>query len=182
MAQNENHLIWLDMEMTGLEPEKERIIELACVVTDQNLETVAQGPVLVIHQSDALLDAMDTWNKATHSKSGLIDKVKASTLTEQEAQIQMIEFLKQYVSAGKSPLCGNSVHQDRRFMFAYMPKLEQFFHYRNLDVSSVKELAKRWRPEIMSGLKKNASHLAMDDIRDSIAELKYYRQYFFIMN
>ena len=178
MAQNENHLIWLDMEMTGLEPEKERIIELACVVTDQNLETVAQGPVLVIHQSDALLDAMDTWNKATHSKSGLIDKVKASTLKEQEAQIQMIEFLKQYVPAGKSPLCGNSVHQDRRFMFAYMPKLEQFFHYRNLDVSTLKELAKRWRPDVLKSFEKNSKHEALSDIYDSINELKHYREHF----
>jgi oligoribonuclease len=178
MAQNETHLVWLDMEMTGLEPDKERIIELACVVTDQNLEAVAESPVMVVHQADAVLNAMDAWNKGTHGKSGLIDKVKASTLDEETAQTQMVAFLRQYVPSGKSPLCGNSVHQDRRFMFKYMPRLEEFFHYRNLDVSTLKELAKRWRPDVYKSFEKNSKHQALDDIYDSISELKHYREHF----
>ncbi len=178
MAQNETHLVWLDMEMTGLEPDKERIIELACVITDQNLETVAQSPVMVVHQPDTILNAMDAWNKGTHGKSGLIDKVKASTLDEETAQTQMVTFLRQYVPSGKSPLCGNSVHQDRRFMFQYMPKLEAFFHYRNLDVSTLKELAKRWRPDVYKSFDKNSKHQALGDIYDSISELKHYREHF----
>ncbi|MGP1615866.1 MAG: oligoribonuclease, partial [Pollutimonas bauzanensis] len=145
MAVNEQRLVWLDMEMTGLDPEKERIIEVAVVITEPDLTFVAEGPVLVIHQSDELLDAMDKWNQSTHGKSGLIDKVKASTLTEAQAEEQLLDFLAQYVPAGKSPMCGNTIGQDRRFMVKYMPRLEAFFHYRNLDVSTLKELARRWR-------------------------------------
>ena len=148
MAQeNNNHLIWLDMEMTGLSPENDRILEVALVVTDSDLNTLAEAPVLVVHQSDAVLDGMDNWNKGTHGKSGLIDKVKASTLGDADVEAQMIEFLKQHVGAGKSPMCGNSICQDRRFMANYMPKLEAYFHYRNLDVSTLKELARRWQPQ-----------------------------------
>ncbi len=178
MALNENHLVWLDMEMTGLDPERERIIEVAVVVTDANLEVVAEGPVLVVHQSNELLDAMDNWNQATHSKSGLIEKVKASTLTEAAAEAQLLEFLRQYVPAGKSPLCGNTISQDRRFMERYMPELEAFFHYRNLDVSTLKELARRWRPEIYRGFVKQSKHEALADVYESIDELKYYREHF----
>ncbi len=178
MVLNENHLVWLDMEMTGLDPERERIIEVAVVVTDPHLETVAEGPVLVVHQSDALLDAMDNWNKSTHGKSGLIDKVRASTLSEDDAQAQLLDFLKQYVPAGKSPLCGNTIGQDRRFMVRYMPQLEAFFHYRNLDVSTLKELCRRWKPEIYKNFTKQSKHEALSDIYDSIEELKYYREHF----
>ncbi|MBX6318857.1 oligoribonuclease [Pigmentiphaga sp.] len=178
MALNENHLVWLDMEMTGLDPEKERIIEVAVVVTDSQLEVVAEGPVLVVHQPDALLDAMDAWNKATHGRSGLIDKVKASTLTETQAEDILLEFLSQHVPPGKSPLCGNTISQDRRFMVRYMPRLEAFFHYRNLDVSTLKELCRRWKPEIYKGFEKKSRHEALADIYESIAELKYYREHF----
>ncbi|MFA7680908.1 MAG: oligoribonuclease [Pigmentiphaga sp.] len=178
MALNENNLVWLDMEMTGLDPEKERIIEVAVVVTDLNLNTLAEGPVLVVHQSDALLGAMDAWNQSTHSRTGLIGKVKASTLSEAEAETQLLDFLTQYVPAGKSPLCGNSIGQDRRFMVKYMPRLEAFFHYRNLDVSTLKELCRRWQPEIYKGFVKKARHEALADIYDSIEELKYYREHF----
>jgi oligoribonuclease len=177
-ALNEFRLVWLDMEMTGLDPEKERIIEVAVVVTEPDLTIVAEGPVLVIHQPDALLDAMDSWNRSTHGKSGLTDKVKASTLTEAQAEDQLISFLAQYVPAGKSPLCGNTVSQDRRFMFNYMPKLEQFFHYRTVDVSTIKELARRWRPELLKGFEKRSKHEALADIYESIDELKYYRENF----
>lgn len=175
---NEFRLVWLDMEMTGLDPEKERIIEVAVVVTEPDLTIVAEGPVLVIHQQDSLLDAMDSWNRSTHGKSGLIDKVKASTLTEAQAEAQLIAFLAQHVPAGKSPLCGNTVSQDRRFMFNYMPKLEQFFHYRTVDVSTIKELARRWRPELLKGFEKRSKHEALADIYESIDELKYYRENF----
>lgn len=175
---NEFRLVWLDMEMTGLDPEKERIIEVAVVVTEPDLTIVAEGPVLVIHQPDALLDAMDSWNRSTHGKSGLTDKVKASTLTEAQAEDQLIAFLAQHVPAGKSPLCGNTVSQDRRFMFNYMPKLEQFFHYRTVDVSTIKELARRWRPELLKGFEKRSKHEALADIYESIDELKYYRETF----
>jgi oligoribonuclease len=178
VAQHEQRLVWLDMEMTGLEPEKERIIEVAVVVTEPDLTIVAEGPVLVIHQPDSLLDAMDSWNKSTHGKSGLIDKVKASTLTEAQAEQQLIAFLSQYVPAGKSPLCGNTISQDRRFMFKYMPELERFFHYRNLDVSTLKELARRWAPGIIKGFEKKSRHEALADIYESIDELKYYREHF----
>ena len=177
MPQDQNYLIWVDMEMTGLVPETDRIIEVAIVVTDANLNTIAEGPVLVVHQSDAVLDAMDAWNKSTHKKSGLIDKVKASTLEEGEVEIRMIEFLKEHVPASASPMCGNSICQDRRFMARGMPKLEAYFHYRNLDVSTLKELAKRWKPEIMSGMKKHGKHEALADIYESIEELKYYREH-----
>lgn len=175
---NEFRLVWLDMEMTGLDPERERIIEVAVVVTEPDLTVVAEGPVLVIHQPDSLLDAMDSWNRSTHSKSGLIDKVKASTMTEEQAQNELIAFLSQYVPAGKSPLCGNTVSQDRRFMFKYMPKLEQFFHYRTVDVSTLKELARRWKPELLKGFEKRSKHEALADIYESIDELKYYRDVF----
>ncbi len=178
MALNENHLVWLDMEMTGLDPERERIIEVAVVVTDAQLEVVAEGPVLVVHQSNELLEAMDKWNRSTHGKSGLIDKVKASTLTEAEAEQQLLDFLKPYVPAGKSPLCGNTISQDRRFMVRYMPQLEAFFHYRNLDVSTLKELARRWKPDIYRGFVKQSKHEALADIYESIDELKYYREHF----
>ncbi|GAA0505314.1 oligoribonuclease [Pigmentiphaga sp. GD03639] len=178
MALNENHLVWLDMEMTGLDPEKERIIEVAVVVTDAQLEVVAEGPVLVLHQSDELLDGMDNWNKATHGRSGLIDKVRASSLTEAQAEDELLAFLGQYVPAGKSPLCGNTISQDRRFMVRYMPRLEAFFHYRNLDVSTLKELCRRWKPEIYKGFEKKSRHEALADIYESIDELKYYREHF----
>ena len=163
------------MEMTGLLPESDCIIEVAIVVTDANLNTIAEGPVLVVHQPDSVLDGMDAWNKSTHRKSGLIDKVKASTLTEAQVEDQLIDFLKEYVPASTSPMCGNSICQDRRFMARSMPKLEAYFHYRNLDVSTLKELAKRWKPEIMSGMKKHGKHEALADIYESIEELKYYR-------
>lgn len=177
----DTHLVWLDMEMTGLEPEKERIIEVAFVVTDLHLNTLAEGPVLVIHQPDTVLDAMDNWNKGTHGKSGLIDKVKASTVTEWQAQEQILEFLKPLIPKGKIPLCGNTIHQDRRFMALYMPELNDFFHYRNIDVSTLKELAKRWRPEVYKSFKKQQKHTALADVYESIAELKHYREHFLNM-
>jgi oligoribonuclease len=180
MAQNSNNLIWVDMEMTGLNPDSDRIIEVALVITDSQLNTVAEGPVLVVHQPDAVLDAMDKWNKSTHSKSGLIGKIKASRLSETDVEAQMLEFLKQHVPAGVSPMCGNSICQDRRFMVRTMPQLEAYFHYRNLDVSTLKELAKRWKPEIAAGFTKDSKHEALSDIYDSIAELKHYRQHFII--
>ena len=166
------------MEMTGLIPENDRVIEVAIVVTDGNLNTIAEGPVLVVHQPDAVLDAMDAWNKSTHKKSGLIERVKASTLTDADVENQLIEFLKLHVPAGSSPMCGNSICQDRRFMARWLPKLEAYFHYRNLDVSTLKELAKRWKPAIMSGMKKHGKHEALADIYESIEELKYYREHF----
>ena len=179
MALNPTHLLWLDMEMTGLSPENDRIIELAIVVTDAELNTVAEGPVLVVHQPDELLNAMDNWNKSTHGKSGLIDKVKASQLLEAHAEAHMLAFVGQHVPARTSPMCGNSICQDRRFMARYMPQLEAFFHYRNLDVSTLKELAKRWRPGLAEGFKKSSRHEALADIYESIDELKYYREHFF---
>lgn len=178
MAVNDQRLVWLDMEMTGLDPEKERIIEVAVVVTEADLTFVAEGPVLVIHQSDALLEAMDKWNQSTHAKSGLIDKVKASTLTEAQAEEQMLAFLAQHVPAGKSPMCGNTIGQDRRFMVKYMPRLEEFFHYRNLDVSTLKELSLRWKPEVYKSFVKQSKHEALADIYESIEELKHYREHF----
>jgi len=178
MAQNQNHLVWLDMEMTGLSPDNDRIIEIAMVVTDAQLETVAEAPVLVVHQPDSVLDGMDNWNKSTHGKSGLIDKVKASTLAEAAVEAQMLAFLQEYVPARTSPMCGNSICQDRRFMARWMPKLEDYFHYRNLDVSTLKELARRWKPEVASGLKKHGKHEALADIYESIAEMRHYRDNF----
>lgn len=177
-ARNDMRLVWLDMEMTGLDPEKERIIEVAAVVTEPDLTVVAESPVLVVHQSDELLAAMDKWNTSTHGKSGLIDKVKASTLTEEQAEQQMLAFLAQHVAPGKSPLCGNSVSQDRRFMYRYMPALEQFFHYRTIDVSTLKELARRWRPALLKGFTKQSKHEALADIYESIDEMRYYREHF----
>ncbi len=177
---NNNNLIWLDMEMSGLLPDSDRILELAAVVTDAELNVLGESPVLVIHQSAAVLDGMDAWNQSTHKRSGLIDKVKTSTLDEQAATTQMIAFLKQFVPAGKSPMCGNSICQDRRFMARYMPDLEVYFHYRNLDVSVFKELARRWKPEIYSGFKKASRHEALADIYESIDELKYYREHFIV--
>ncbi len=178
MAQNQNHLVWLDMEMTGLNPDTDRIIEVAMVITDANLETVAESPVMVVHQADSILDGMDNWNKSTHGKSGLIDKVKASTLDEAAAQAQLLEFMKEYVPERTSPMCGNSICQDRRFMARWMPQLEAWFHYRNLDVSTLKELAKRWKPEIAGGIKKHGKHEALADIYESIEEMRHYRDNF----
>ena len=177
-VKSENNLIWLDMEMTGLSPERDRIIEVAVVVTDSELHILAEGPVLVIHQPDAVLDAMDNWNKGTHGRSGLIDKVKASTLTEAQAEAELLAFCKRWVPANKSPMCGNSICQDRRFMARYMPKLEAFFHYRNLDVSTLKELCRRWEPAIHKGFIKRQLHTALADILESVEELKYYRTHF----
>ena len=179
-AKSADNLIWLDMEMSGLLPESDRILELAAVVTDANLNVLGESPVLVIHQTDAVLEGMDAWNKGTHGRSGLIEKVKASTLNEQAATEQMIAFLKQHVPAGKSPMCGNSICQDRRFMARYMPDLESYFHYRNLDVSVFKELARRWKPAVYTGFKKASKHEALADIYESIDELKYYREHFIV--
>ena len=175
---NEFNLIWLDMEMTGLEPDSDLIIEVAVVVTDLHLNILAEGPVFAIHQSDEALDKMDAWNKGTHGRSGLIDRVKASTVSEAQAEEELIAFLKQWVPAGKSPMCGNTICQDRRFMVRGMPKLEAFFHYRNLDVSTLKELCKRWKPGIVGGFKKHQKHTALADIIESIEELRYYREHF----
>ncbi|MGN6702290.1 MAG: oligoribonuclease [Burkholderiaceae bacterium] len=175
---NEFNLVWIDMEMTGLDPDTDRIIEVAAVVTDAELNVLAEGPVFAIHQDDATLDKMDSWNKGTHGRSGLIDRVKASKVTEADAEAALIDFLKQYVPAGKSPMCGNSICQDRRFMVRGMPKLEAFFHYRNLDVSTLKELCRRWKPELAAGFKKHQKHTALADIVESIEELRYYREHF----
>jgi oligoribonuclease len=178
LPKSDLNLVWLDCEMTGLDPEQERLIEIAVVVTGPNLEPRIEGPVLVIHQSDEVLNKMDAWNKGTHGRSGLIDKVKASTLSEHEAEAQLTAFLARYVPKGKSPMCGNSIGQDRRFLVKYMPKLEAFFHYRNVDVSTFKELARRWRPEVYSGFKKAQKHTALADVHESIDELQHYRQHF----
>lgn len=177
MAQDATRLIWIDMEMTGLKPESDRIIEVALVVTDQGLSVVAEGPVRVVHQPDAILDGMDSWNKGTHGRSGLIDKVKASVSTDAQVEAEMIAFLSQHVPPGISPMCGNSVCQDRRFLARFMPALEAYFHYRNLDVSTLKELARRWKPQVMAGLSKQGKHEALADIYESIEELKYYREH-----
>ena len=174
-----DRLVWIDLEMTGLDPEKERIIEMATIITDSELNVVAEGPVIAVHQPDSLLGAMDEWCTTTHGASGLTKRVKESPIDEAEAERQTLEFLQQYVESGKSPLCGNSIGQDRRFLVKYMPHLESFFHYRNLDVSTIKELARRWRPDVLAGVKKQGSHLALDDIRDSINELRHYRDTFF---
>lgn len=175
---DDNNLIWIDLEMTGLDPETEVIIEIATIVTDAQLNVIAEGPSLVVHQPDNILDAMDEWCTNQHGKSGLTDRVRRSKISTEQAEQETIAFLQQYIARGKSPMCGNTVSQDRRFLLKYMPDLESYFHYRHIDVSTVKELAKRWKPEIIDGVKKSSSHLALDDIRDSIEELKYYRQHF----
>ncbi|OUW02284.1 MAG: oligoribonuclease [Betaproteobacteria bacterium TMED156] len=174
----DENLIWVDMEMSGLDPQFCRILEVAVVVTDSSLITVSEGIVLAIHQNEDHLETMDDWNQTTHKRTGLIDRVKSSTINEEEAEKKIIEFLKPIASANKSPLCGNSVHQDRRFMRKYMPSFENFFHYRNLDVSTLKELCKRWKPELLKGFKKKGAHTALADIIESVEELKYYRDNF----
>lgn len=179
MATNPDNLVWIDLEMTGLEPLSDRIIEIATIVTDSQLNILAEGPVLAVHQPAAVLDAMDEWNTRTHTASGLVERVRASTSDEVAAARATIEFLQEFVPAGKSPMCGNSICQDRRFLARWMPELEAFFHYRNLDVSTVKELTRRWYPAVAAGLQKKGVHLALDDIRESIAELQYYRHNLF---
>jgi oligoribonuclease len=178
LAKNDQNLIWLDCEMTGLDPDNERLIEIAVVITGPNLEPRIEGPVLVIHQSDELLNKMDKWNKGTHGKSGLIDKVKASTISEADAETEILAFLKKYVPKATSPLCGNTISQDRRFLVKYMPKLDAFFHYRNIDVSTFKELAKRWKPDVYKAFKKQQKHTALADVHESIDELVHYREHF----
>jgi oligoribonuclease len=175
---NEFNLVWVDMEMTGLDPDNDRIIEVAVVVTDMHLNILAEGPVFAIHQSDDIMNGMDAWNKGTHGRSGLIERVKLSTVSEADAESALIDFLKHFVPAGKSPMCGNTICQDRRFMARGMPKLEAFFHYRNLDVSTLKELCRRWKPELATGFKKHQKHTALADIIESIEELRYYREHF----
>jgi len=177
LASSEHNLIWIDLEMTGLFPERDRIIEIAVVVTDPQVTVRVEGPVFAIHQSNETLDAMDAWNKGTHGKSGLIDRVKASEIDEATAELRVVDWLRQYVPAGKSPMCGNSICQDRRFLANYMPVLETFFHYRNLDVSTLKELARRWKPAAIEGFKKVQAHTALADIHESIDELLHYRQH-----
>jgi oligoribonuclease len=178
LARSDQNLVWLDCEMTGLDPERDRIIEIAVVITGPNLEPRIEGPVIAVHQTDAQLDLMDTWNKNTHGKSGLTDKVKASTVGEAEAEQQVLDFIAKYVPRNGSPMCGNSISQDRRFLVKYMPKLEAYFHYRNLDVSTLKELAKRWKPEVYSSFKKRQLHTALADVHESIDELAHYREHF----
>ena len=177
LAASDQNLVWIDLEMTGLLPDRDRIIEIAVVVTDPALTVRVEGPVFAVHQSDATLDAMDAWNKGTHGKSGLIDRVKGSLIDEAQAEAMTLDFLRRYVPTGRSPMCGNSICQDRRFLANYMPALEAYFHYRNLDVSTLKELARRWKPDIMGGFKKAQAHTALADIHESIDELVYYRQH-----
>jgi oligoribonuclease len=177
LSKSDQNLVWLDCEMSGLDPEKERLLEIAVVITGPNLEPRVEGPVLVIHQSDAVLNAMDNWNKGTHGKSGLIDKVKASTVDEAQAQAELLAFIGKYVPKNGSPMCGNSIGQDRRFLVKYMPKLEAWFHYRNLDVSTLKELAKRWSPAVYDSFKKHQKHTALADVHESIDELEHYRKH-----
>ena len=178
MGDKQSNLIWIDLEMTGLEPETDRIIEIATIVTDAQLNVLAQGPVIAVHQSDECLNAMDDWNTRTHGESGLVERVRTSNDDEASAEQKTIKFLQEWVESGFSPMSGNSIGQDRRFLVKYMPKLEAFFHYRNLDVSTLKELARRWAPEVMEGFKKKGTHQALDDIIESIEELKYYREHF----
>lgn len=178
---NDDNLIWIDLEMTGLDPDKDVIIEIATLVTDANLNLLAEGPVFAVHQSDEILNGMDEWNTNQHGKSGLTQRVRESKINAAQAEAETIAFLQNWVAKGKSPICGNSICQDRRFLVRGMPKLENYFHYRNLDVSTIKELARRWKPEVLAGVKKSGAHLAMDDIKDSVAELKHYRDVFFKM-
>ncbi len=179
MTNEKNTLIWIDLEMSGLDPERDVILEAALVLTNNDLDIIAEGPVLAIHQNDSILDGMDEWNKTHHGRSGLMDRVRSSSLSEKDAEVTLISFLKEYLPPNASPMCGNSICQDRRFLARYMPYLESYFHYRNLDVSTIKELAKRWRPELLSGFKKENRHEALADIHESIEELRYYRQTFF---
>jgi len=178
LAKSDDNLVWIDCEMTGLDPEKERLLEIAVVVTGPHLTPRIEGPVFVIHQSDELLDKMDAWNKGTHGRSGLIDKVKASATSEQDAEEAILTFIKKYVSKNTSPLCGNTISQDRRFLVKFMPKLEAYLHYRNLDVSTLKELSKRWKPEVFNNFKKQQKHTALADVHESIEELVHYREHF----
>ena len=178
--EKKQHLIWIDLEMTGLIPESDRIIEIATIVTNCDLQVVAEGPVLAIHQRAEVMSGMDEWNKRHHGASGLVERVRLSAANEGDAERRTLSFLSQYCERGASPMCGNSICQDRRFLARYMPALESFFHYRNLDVSSVKELARRWRPDLMEGFSKKNTHKALDDIRESIQELRYYREHFFV--
>jgi oligoribonuclease len=180
LALSDQNLIWIDLEMTGLSPERDRIIEIAIVVTDAQVTQRVEGPVFAVHQSDAQLALMDNWNKGTHGRSGLTERVRASPIDEAAAELQVIAFLKRYVPAAKSPMCGNSICQDRRFLANYMPKLESFFHYRNLDVSTLKELARRWKPAVLEGFKKAQAHTALADIHESIDELLHYRKHFLL--
>ena len=178
LAKSDDNLVWIDCEMTGLDPEKERLLEIAVVVTGPHLTPRKEGPVCVIHQSDELLDKMDAWNKGTHGRSGLIDKVIASATSEQDAEEAILTFIKKYVSKNASPLCGNTISQDRRFLVKFMPKLEAYLHYRNLDVSTLKELSKRWKPEVFNNFKKQQKHTALADVHESIEELAHYREHF----
>lgn len=179
MNNKRDNLIWIDLEMTGLNPDTDRIIEIATIVTDAQLNILAEGPVIAVHQSDTVLSQMDEWNTTQHGGSGLIDRVRQSEYDERRVEAETIDFLQQWVERGMSPMCGNSICQDRRFLWRGMPQLEAYFHYRNLDVSTIKELARRWKPEVLNGVKKSGAHLALDDIRDSIEELKYYREQVF---
>ncbi len=178
MPQDSRALVWMDLEMTGLDPETNRIIEIATIITDNDLHIVAEGPVIAIHQAQTLLDGMDDWNKRTHGETGLIERVKSSPYTERQAEAETLAFIQEFIPRNRSPLCGNSIYQDRRFLRRYMPELEQWFHYRHLDVSTLKELARRWSPSVYDGLNKKNTHKALDDIRESIDELRYYRDHF----
>ena len=178
MTESKHGLVWIDLEMTGLDPDRDRIIEIATIITDRQLETLAIGPVLAIHQSESSLSAMDEWNQTTHRQTGLIERVRTSTVSEGEAERATLDFIKEHVAPNSSPLCGNSICQDRRFLYRYMPQLEKYLHYRNLDVSTLKELASFWRPELLEGVKKRSKHRALEDIQESIEELRYYRMHF----